>query len=770
MKTKHWLTVVFCLGTAVCAMAQPSLPRIGYAYPAGGRQGESFRVVLGGQFLDGATNAFVTHGDLKLAVVDRFKPLTQKQFNDLRESMQQLQQKRAASVKNRGKRQAAGTPAGTNAVWTAEDEKKLADIRKQLASFQRRPMNPAIAETVTLRVTIPADAEPGRRELRVMTPMGLSNPLAFEVGDLPEFSEKEIKPEEPPPLARKAREAGESRTGGPEVDTPITLPAVVNGQIMPGDVDRFRFRAVKGQHLVFSVRARDLIPYLADAVPGWFQAALTLYDAKGKEVAYDDDFRFHPDPLLHVQVPADGEYVLEIKDAIYRGREDFVYRVAVGELPFITSVFPPGHRAGEDATVELKGWNLPVKSLAVKEPREGESGIQVKKGNLVSNRVPLAVDDTPENTEQEPNETAESAQKASLPVLINGRIGASGDQDVFHIEGRAGQKLVAEVRARRLGSPLDSVLRLTDSSGKQIAFNDDYEDKGAGLNTHHADSYLSTTLPTDGVYHIFLADTQRKGGPEYTYRLRLGPPQPDFALRVVPSSITVRGGGTMPLTVYALRKDGLTNAIRLALDDAPAGFQLEGAEVPPGQDRVRLTLTVPPRITEEPITLKMEGRAIVEGRPIVRPVVPADDMMQAFFYRHLVPAQELQVAVVGRFMQRFPPRIVGDSPVKIPAGGSASVRVSAVGAGAGDRFQFELSEPPDGIAIDKINTTRDGAEIVLRSEAGKAKPGLRGNLIVSVYPGRTPALEAQKKKAGAANPRRFALGTLPAIPFEVIER
>ena len=95
----------------------------------------------------------------------------------------------------------------------------------------------------------------------------------------------------------------------------ITLPATVNGRIKPGlarpqaparpgqqftpgDADRSRFQARKGQQLVVMVRARELIPYLADAVPGWFQATLALRDGKGNEVAYVDDDRFHPDPVL----------------------------------------------------------------------------------------------------------------------------------------------------------------------------------------------------------------------------------------------------------------------------------------------------------------------------------------------------------------------------------------------------------------------------------------------------------------------------------------
>ena len=46
---------------------------------------------------------------------------------------------------------------------------------------------------------------------------------------------------------------------------------------------------VAGQRLVFALSARELIPYLPDAVPGWFQAVLALYDAKGNEIEFVDD-------------------------------------------------------------------------------------------------------------------------------------------------------------------------------------------------------------------------------------------------------------------------------------------------------------------------------------------------------------------------------------------------------------------------------------------------------------------------------------------------
>ncbi len=220
--------------------------------------------------------------------------------------------------------------------------------------------------------------------------------------------------------------------------------------------------------------------------------------------------------------------------------------------------------------------------------------------------------------------------------------------DNFRFEGHAGDQIVAEVYARRLDSPVDSVLKLTDTTGRQLAFNDDHEDKGEGLTTHHADSLLSITLPADGTYYLHISDAQHKGGPAYGYRVRISPPQPDFEVRVVPSSVNVRAAATAALTVYALRKDGFSGEITLTLKDAPSGFTLTGGKVPAGQDQAKVTLKVPPMPTRQPISLHLEGRAVIQGREIVRPAVPADDMMQAFFYRHLVPAKDLKVTVIPR--------------------------------------------------------------------------------------------------------------------------
>ena len=310
-----------------------------------------------------------------------------------------------------------------------------------------------------------------------------------------------------------------------------------------------------------------------------------------------------PIRCLFFKVPEDGQYVVEIKDAIYRGRPDFVYRIAMGELPFITGIFPLGGRAGTATTVKLSGWNLPADTLTMdaKDMTPGIHPLSVRKGDMISNTMPFAVDTLPECLEQEPNDSTQTAQAVTLPVIVNGRIDRPGDWDVFRFEGRAGQQIIAEVNARRLESPLDSVLELIDAAGKRLAFNDDHEDKADGLHTHHADSLIHFTLPADGTYYVRLGDAQHQGGPEYAYRLRLSAPRPDFELRVAPSCINAISWRLNPIAVFALRKDGFTGEIALRFKDDPEGLALSGGVVPEGQDQVRLTLAVAPMLSAEPI-------------------------------------------------------------------------------------------------------------------------------------------------------------------------
>jgi hypothetical protein len=460
--------------------------------------------------------------------------------------------------------------------------------------------------------------------------------------------------------------------------------------------------------------------------------------------------------VIFYTIPKEGVYSLKIHDSLFRGREDFVYRMTVGEEPFVTGVFPSGGKVDTKTMVSITGWNLPCAQTEL-DIRDKQPGIYPFRVCRLSNQVPLLVDTLPERFENEPNNTKTNASSVVLPVIINGHIDKPGDWDVFCFEGQAGQQLVAEVFARRLDSPVDSVLRLFDPAGKQVACNDDREDKASGLNTHHADSYLAVKLLSDGVYTVWLGDTQRGGGPAYSYRLRLSAPRPDFELRVTPSSLNVRAGASVPLTAYALRKDGFTNAISLALTEAsPAGYRLDGAVIPANQDQVTFTLTAPLTAPDEPIALHVEGRSSIRGRPVVRPALPSDDMMQAFAYRHLVQAQELLTVAVGRIRYRSEPGVRTPVPIRIAAGGTARVELFLPTSGFLNDIKYDLITAPEGVSIKEATT--DG--IVLQADASKAKPGRNGNLIIAASGSRSlPAAATQP----AANAFRVPLGAFPAV-------
>ena len=141
-------------------------------------------------------------------------------------------------------------------------------------------------------------------------------------------------------------------------------------------------------------------------------------------------------------------------------------------------------------------------------------------------------------------------------------------------------------------------------------------------------------------------------------------------------------------------------------------------------------------------------------------------MMQAFFYRHLVPAQEW---LVGHRRPR-----AGADPLQAsrlesgqdcPRAERRQLHFIGPHGPMIQTVQMTLSEPPDGLSIQKVTPSADGIDVVLRADAAKLKPGWKGNAIIEASVERVP--EAQKGKAQPVK-RRVSLGMLPAVPVEVV--
>jgi len=614
------------------------------------------------------------------------------------------------------------------------------------ATTNPAPANPssqtlAANSTLTVSFNVAPDAVPGLRDVRILTPGGLSNRFRFQVGELPETNKKKGNSS-----LTQAQMLGE-------------MPLLVNGQIFEGDRDFYRFAARAGQTIVCQVYARALLPYLADAVPGWFDACVTLYDAQGHELLTVDDFRFHPDPVLIYAVPADGQYTIEIKDVLLRGRGDFVYRMKLGALPFVTHLFPLSAQRGTTAQIDIFGVNLAHARLAV--PLAGDAPairqIDVFANSLTSNSLPLAATDLPHVAEVEPNDTPATAQRIEPPCIIDGHIDHPGDVDCFVFAVPAGQKLVMQVQARRLESPVDSILTLLNAKGQKLAENDDSVDPEQGLLTHHADSRIFYTFSAAGDYVLKMRDVQGKGGREYAYSLVIAPPQPDFALRTTPDNPRAAAGDSAVLTVTAIRKDGFDVPIRIAVEDLPPGFIASFAEIPAGQDKVAMTITAPAGAAPGLFIPSVIGRGVMNGKEVVHQALGAEEAMQAFSYKSLVVSEESALAVMDAGPFALALANVIEKPMEIAVGADLDVPIKVIRHdNAKGSIALKAILQPGGVQVRSAQIPADkdaGSCTISVPSARQNLAGITANIIV------TGVMRIGKETVTR---------TLPAIPIHII--
>ena len=147
---------------------------------------------------------------------------------------------------------------------------------------------------------------------------------------------------------------------------------------------------------------------------------------------------------------------------------------------------------------------------------------------------------------------------------------------------------------------MDSSLSLTDATGKEIAFNDDFRDDAQPLITHHADSLLTAVMSGKGPYCLHLSDAQRNGGKDFIYRLYIRPPRPDFELRVVPSCIIARPGAsgsglTLKEVISGITRTSSSSANREFI----SGLQVAIYELNAGSFMLN-TLSIMPNLDQHP--------------------------------------------------------------------------------------------------------------------------------------------------------------------------
>lgn len=408
-------------------------------------------------------------------------------------------------------------------------------------------------QKLQLKLTVAPDASPGVRELRVVTPRGVST-----VGQL-------VIVEDPVVVESPKNDTVEEAQ---EVPLPATLCGVIE---KAEDVDFYRFHAQAGQSLSFHVRSMRLEDKIHD-LQTHSDPILAIRDANGSVLASSDNF-FYGDPFVGHVFEQEGDYLIEIRDVRYQGNQYWVYSIEVNSRPFVTNVYPLAVAPGSPTRLDLVGFNLPASPAAEWAPPAdcgpGSHWVPLTVGETTSNPAPLIIGDMALSQESaEPNNTFEQAQAVSVPGGVNGRIEGEGDIDCYAFEAKKGETFSFEVVARRQQSALDSHLRVLDATGKQLAFNDDLR---LGKRTY-ADSLVENwTAPADGRYILEVRDMLQRGGPSYVYYLRAESAQPKFELYADTDKTQLAPGMSGALFVRIERKNGFTGEVQLHVDGLPPG-------------------------------------------------------------------------------------------------------------------------------------------------------------------------------------------------------
>lgn len=306
-------------------------------------------------------------------------------------------------------------------------------------SSSRSDVTVSIAErsagSLSIAVTVTADALPGAIDLVVSGEAGKSAPLKLAVDRF-----------------RVLPEAGltDSSKAAPLVKLPATLVGTLD---RAGDADYFRFEARAGEQLGAQVVFNELGSKL--------DASLVLTDANGVVLAEGTS-------SLGCVVPRAGTYALGIRDRDYRGGAEFHYRLHVGDVPVVTGVFPLAIPRGRAVDVHVEGVNLGARGVArvrVSAPNDAVIGSRIA--------VPLprpAVGKAEVMVAEYPSVVVDPVAGAELrvPGSADGILAKPNEAQLARFTAKKGDRLAVEVLARRAGSPVDPVIEVLDSTGKLV--------------------------------------------------------------------------------------------------------------------------------------------------------------------------------------------------------------------------------------------------------------------------------------------------------------
>ena len=406
-------------------------------------------------------------------------------------------------------------------------------------------------------ITIAANAPLGQKLWRVSSARGGTGGRPFLVGDLPEFIETESN-------------------SLPDTAERIFLPVTINGQIAgERDLDYFRFEAAAGDVVSVDVAAARLGSPL--------DPVIEIQDALGRRLAIEEA-RVGSDPVVACRILTAGEHRLLVSNLNFHGGPQYVYRITVSTAPFVAFAFPAGGLAGTAGTIELLALSgagaLQSRSETIAFPSGMPTEFMLAATNRSANRLQLETTDLPTAVEVEPNDSLATATALSWPAIAYGRLSLGSDEDWFAFTAGKDQAVSVECRPFPQGSGSLPLISICDANGGQMA-------RASTVELLPRPCRLEWRTPADAKYYVRVRDI-RQGGGESPYRLSIRTTRPDFSLGAATDFANVVQGARGELELKIDRQGGLAGPIDLAVEGLPEGVRFEPAQIPAGQEIVKL--------------------------------------------------------------------------------------------------------------------------------------------------------------------------------------
>lgn len=448
------------------------------------------------------------------------------------------------------------TLAGNN----LEDAEELLiyDDGIEVVSLEHPEADNQKSRQVIVTLKLNDDCPLGTHRMRIRTRTGLSDLQNFYVSAHPIVDEKEPNTD----------------FAAPQV---IEKNVAVYGRIDSEDVDYYAIDAKQGERIsveVFGMR----LGYSSGG--NYFDPYVAILNEDRFELAASDDTPLvWNDCVASIIAPADGRYIVQVRDSSYNGDGRAYYFAHIGQFPRPHSVIPSGGKPGENVTLTFLGDVSGPITREVTLPTEGpfeRFGIEVEdEYGVAPSAQPFRISAVDNFVEQEPNNDRNAASAGAAPGALNGIISEPGDIDFFKFSAKKDQQFEVEVYARRIRSGLDPVLNIYRmDNGGRVDGNDD---------SRGPDSYMRFKAPEDGEYALMIYDHLRNGAPTYAYRVELTPVEPtlhaepiEFARYQQQQIIIPQGAGSG--IVANVRRENIGGPVNFRSDSLPEGVRIECPE------------------------------------------------------------------------------------------------------------------------------------------------------------------------------------------------